>query len=110
MEQDRTDFFGHVGYTVEEGPEVEDDYHNFEASNIPAIHAARQCMTFYFNANISAAHPYLAVQVRTWRARQPPIRIICPGAVCNRLRPRMQTHSPCSTGRRPCLIDGRELC
>ena len=54
--------FANAGFTVAEGPEVEDDYHNFEALNIPAHHPARAMHdTFYFDAsNRAAAHPHLA--------------------------------------------------
>jgi len=87
------EFFTHVGYTVEEGPEVEDDYHNFEALNIPGHHPARAMHdTFYFNANTLLRTHTSPVQVRTMESRQPPIRIICPGRVyrCDS----DQTHSP----------------
>ncbi|WP_022964140.1 phenylalanine--tRNA ligase subunit alpha [Halopseudomonas pelagia] len=85
--------FAHVGYTVEEGPEVEDDYHNFEALNIPGHHPARAMHdTFYFNANTLLRTHTSPVQVRTMESTQPPIRIICPGRVyrCDS----DQTHSP----------------
>ncbi len=85
--------FAHVGYTVEEGPEVEDDYHNFEALNIPGHHPARAMHdTFYFNANTLLRTHTSPVQVRTMETSQPPIRIICPGRVyrCDS----DQTHSP----------------
>ena len=85
--------FAHVGYTVEEGPEVEDDYHNFEALNIPGHHPARAMHdTFYFNANTLLRTHTSPVQVRTMESSQPPIRIICPGRVyrCDS----DQTHSP----------------
>jgi len=85
--------FSHVGYTVEEGPEVEDDYHNFEALNIPGHHPARAMHdTFYFNANTLLRTHTSPVQVRTMESSQPPIRIICPGRVyrCDS----DQTHSP----------------
>jgi phenylalanyl-tRNA synthetase alpha chain len=85
--------FAHVGYTVEEGPEVEDDYHNFEALNIPGHHPARAMHdTFYFNANTLLRTHTSPVQVRTMETTQPPIRIICPGRVyrCDS----DQTHSP----------------
>ena len=87
------EFFTHVGYTVEEGPEVEDDYHNFEALNIPGHHPARAMHdTFYFNANTLLRTHTSPVQVRTMESRQPPIRIVCPGRVyrCDS----DQTHSP----------------
>lgn len=75
-------FFSHIGYSVAEGPEVEDDYHNFEALNIPGHHPARAMHdTFYFNANMLLRTHTSPVQVRTMESRQPPIRIVCPGRV-----------------------------
>jgi len=85
--------FGHIGYSVAEGPEVEDDYHNFEALNIPGHHPARAMHdTFYFNANMVLRTHTSSVQVRTMETQQPPIRIICPCRVyrCDS----DQTHSP----------------
>lgn len=86
-------FFGSIGYSVAEGPEIEDDYHNFEALNIPAHHPARAMHdTFYFDAHTLLRTHTSPVQVRTMEAQQPPIRIICPGRVyrCDY----DQTHSP----------------
>ena len=75
-------FFARVGYTVEEGPEVEDDYHNFEALNIPAHHPARAMHdTFYVNENTVLRTHTSPVQIRTMESQEPPIRIICPGRV-----------------------------
>ena len=75
-------FFTHIGYNVAEGPEVEDDYHNFEALNIPGHHPARAMHdTFYFNANMLLRTHTSPVQVRTMESTQPPIRIVCPGRV-----------------------------
>ena len=75
-------FFTHIGYSVAEGPEVEDDYHNFEALNIPGHHPARAMHdTFYFNANMLLRTHTSPVQVRTMESKQPPIRIVCPGRV-----------------------------
>lgn len=75
-------FFATIGYQVEEGPEIEDDYHNFEALNIPAHHPARAMHdTFYFNANMLLRTHTSPVQVRTMENQQPPIRIVCPGRV-----------------------------
>jgi len=85
--------FSRIGYSVAEGPEVEDDYHNFEALNIPSHHPARAMHdTFYFNANTVLRTHTSSVQVRTMESQQPPIRIICPGRVyrCDS----DQTHSP----------------
>lgn len=75
-------FFTHIGYEIAEGPEVEDDYHNFEALNIPGHHPARAMHdTFYFNANMLLRTHTSPVQVRTMESQQPPIRIVCPGRV-----------------------------
>ncbi|MFB9885500.1 phenylalanine--tRNA ligase subunit alpha [Balneatrix alpica] len=87
------DFFGSIGYSVAEGPEVEDDYHNFEALNIPSHHPARAMHdTFYFDVGTLLRTHTSPVQIRTMEAQQPPIRIICPGRVyrCDS----DQTHSP----------------
>ncbi|MCY1219472.1 Phenylalanine--tRNA ligase alpha subunit [compost metagenome] len=75
-------FFTRIGYGIAEGPEVEDDYHNFEALNIPGHHPARAMHdTFYFNANMLLRTHTSPVQVRTMESQQPPIRIVCPGRV-----------------------------
>lgn len=81
-------FFTHIGYSVAEGPEVEDDYHNFEALNIPGHHPARAMHdTFYFNANMLLRTHTSPVQVRTMLAAAKaspggaPVRIIAPGRV-----------------------------
>lgn len=87
------DFFTGIGYSIAEGPEIEDDYHNFEALNIPSHHPARAMHdTFYFNANTLLRTHTSGVQVRTMEKQQPPLRIICPGKVyrCDY----DQTHSP----------------
>lgn len=75
-------FFKNAGYSVEQGPEVEDNFHNFDALNIPAHHPARAMHdTFYFNAeNLLRTHTS-PVQIRTMEKQDPPIRIICPGRV-----------------------------
>ncbi|MEX1057432.1 MAG: phenylalanine--tRNA ligase subunit alpha [Natronospirillum sp.] len=77
-----TDFFTRMGYAVAEGPEVEDDYHNFEALNIPAHHPARAMHdTFYFDAGRLLRTHTSPVQVRVMEEQAPPIRIVCPGRV-----------------------------
>ncbi len=74
--------FAAVGYTVEEGPEIEDDYHNFEALNIPFHHPARAMHdTFYVDDTHVLRTHTSPVQVRTMEHQKPPIRIICPGRV-----------------------------
>jgi len=75
-------FFTNVGYKVEQGPEIEDDYHNFEALNIPAHHPARAMHdTFYVDQNRVLRTHTSPVQIRTMETQSPPIRIICPGRV-----------------------------
>lgn len=76
------DFFGSIGFSVVEGPEIEDDYHNFEALNIPAHHPARAMHdTFYVDEHTVLRTHTSPVQVRTMETQEPPIRIICPGRV-----------------------------
>lgn len=74
--------FRAAGYSVEEGPEVEDDFHNFEALNIPAHHPARAMHdTFYVDSRHVLRTHTSPVQIRTMERQEPPIRIICPGRV-----------------------------
>lgn len=71
-----------MGFTVEEGPEIEDDYHNFGALNIPDHHPARAMHdTFYFDAQTLLRTHTSPVQVRVMEQREPPLRIIAPGRV-----------------------------
>jgi len=75
-------FFAQVGFTVETGPEIEDDYHNFEALNIPPHHPARAMHdTFYLGPDRLLRTQTSDVQIRTMEKRQPPLRIIAPGRV-----------------------------
>ena len=88
------DFFIGVGYEVVEGPEIEDDYHNFEALNLPEHHPARAMHdTFYFNPELLLRTHTSPVQVRVMETTQPPIRIICPGRVY-RVDPPDPSHLP----------------
>ena len=74
--------FTGMGYEVVEGPEVEYDYYNFEALNIPKNHPARDTQdTFYINENVVLRTQTSPVQIRTMENREPPIRIISPGRV-----------------------------
>ncbi len=76
------DFFGAVGFEVVEGPEIEDDYHNFEALNIPAHHPARAMHdTFYVDPTTVLRTHTSPVQVRVMENNKPPLRVICPGRV-----------------------------
>ena len=71
-----------LGFTVAEGPEVEDDYHNFEALNIPAHHPARAMHdTFYFDAHKLLRTHTSPVQIRVMENEAPPLRVIAPGRV-----------------------------
>ena len=92
------DYFGRIGFSVEHGPEIEDDYHNFEALNIPSHHPARAMHdTFYFDDSTVLRTHTSPVQVRTMERfiknnEKPPIATVCPGKVyrCDS----DQTHSP----------------
>ena len=71
-----------MGFDIAEGPEVERDYYNFEALNIPKDHPARDTQdTFYINENILLRTQTSPVQVRVMEKQKPPIRIISPGRV-----------------------------
>ncbi|MCE9781956.1 phenylalanine--tRNA ligase subunit alpha [Shewanella algae] len=75
-------FFGELGFSVKQGPEVEDDYHNFDALNIPEHHPARADHdTFYFNPKVVLRTQTSGVQIRTMEVEKPPLRIISPGRV-----------------------------
>ena len=74
--------FASVGYTVAEGPEIEDDFHNFEALNIPSHHPARAMHdTFYVNENHVLRTHTSPVQIRSMLQQKPPLHVICPGRV-----------------------------
>ena len=76
------DIFAELGYSVAEGPEVEDDFHNFEALNIPEHHPARDTQdTFFVEGGRLLRTHTSPVQIRTMLERKPPIRVICPGRV-----------------------------
>jgi phenylalanyl-tRNA synthetase alpha chain len=86
------ELFSQAGFSIETGPEIEDDFHNFEALNIPADHPARAMHdTFYidtgnlYTGNASVSHVLRThtspVQIRTMETQEPPIRCICPGRV-----------------------------
>ena len=76
------ELFSQLGFAVEQGPEIEDDYHNFEALNIPAHHPARAMHdTFYFDAQTLLRTHTSPVQVRHMQNDTPPLRIIAPGRV-----------------------------
>ena len=76
------DIFSRLGFEVVEGPEVELDYYNFEALNIPKGHPAREMQaTFFISDDVVLRTHTSPVQVRTMEKKRPPVRVICPGAV-----------------------------
>jgi len=76
------DIFASAGFAVAEGPEIEDDYHNFEALNIPAHHPARAMHdTFYFDAHMLLRTHTSPVQIRYMKDADPPMKVIAPGRV-----------------------------
>lgn len=76
------EFFRPLGFATVEGPEIESDWHNFEALNIPSHHPARAMHdTFYIDPTTVLRTHTSPVQVRTMQTQAPPIRVICPGRV-----------------------------
>jgi len=74
--------FAGMGFEAAEGPEVEDDHHNFEALNIPPSHPARAMHdTFYFDAHTVLRTHTSPVQIRVMEGQEPPVRVIAPGRV-----------------------------
>ena len=72
--------FAKAGFEIEIGPEIEDDFHNFSALNIPEHHPARAMHdTFYFDANTVLRTHTSPVQIRTLQRQKPPVRVIAPG-------------------------------
>ena len=92
--EDLIDIFQSMGFDVVDGPEVETEYYNFEALNLPADHPARDMQdTFFLSNSLLLRSQTSAAQIRTMEDRQPPIRIICPGRVY-RADEVDATHSP----------------
>jgi phenylalanyl-tRNA synthetase alpha chain len=76
------DIFSRLGFEVVEGPEVELDYYNFEALNIPKGHPAREMQaTFFISEDVVLRTHTSPMQVRVMEKKRPPVRMICPGAV-----------------------------
>lgn len=76
------DVFWGMGFEIARGPDIEDDYHNFEALNIPKDHPARDMQdTFFVSGNKLLRTHTSPVQIRTMESRKPPLQIIVPGAV-----------------------------
>lgn len=80
--EDITEIFAGLGFKVAEGPEIEKDYYNFEALNIPKDHPARDMQdTFFVDDSIVLRTHTSPVQIRTMLKQAPPVRIIAPGTV-----------------------------
>lgn len=76
------EIFGRMGFTVETGPEVEDEWHNFEALNIPAAHPARDTLdNFYIDEATMLRSQTSTIQIRVMENTEPPVRIIAVGRV-----------------------------
>ncbi len=87
------EFFVKMGFVVVEGPEIENEFYNFTALNIPPHHPARTTHdTFYFSDNTMLRSQTSPVQIRAMQKMSPPIRIICPGKVFR--RDNDATHAP----------------
>jgi phenylalanyl-tRNA synthetase alpha chain len=82
IKNEMIDIFARIGFTVAEGPEIEDDWHNFTALNTPEDHPARDMQdTFYIKENVMLRTHTSPVQIRVMETQTPPIRIITPGRV-----------------------------
>jgi phenylalanyl-tRNA synthetase alpha chain len=87
------DVFRDLGFSVAEGPEIEDDYHNFEALNFPPDHPARDMQdTLFVPGDLVLRTHTSPVQIRVMETRQPPLRVVVPGAVYR--HDSDTTHSP----------------
>lgn len=87
--------FAQMGFEVAEGPDIEDDFHNFEALNIPPSHPARQMQATFFMENTTdkvLRTQTSGVQIRTMEAKKPPIKIVAPGRTYR--RDYDMTHTP----------------
>jgi phenylalanyl-tRNA synthetase alpha chain len=92
VEGEIVSIFVGLGFSVAEGPEIETDYFNFEALNIPRDHPARDMQDTFYLADVLLRTHTSPVQIRTMKAQRPPVRIICPGRVYR--RDADITHSP----------------
>ncbi len=88
------DVFVSMGYAVEDGPEIETDFYNFTALNIPELHPARSPQdTFYTTEGMSLRSQTSTVQIHAMQRRRPPLRVVAPGRVFRRDTPDA-THNP----------------
>ena len=88
------DIFVSMGYSIEDGPEIETSYYNFDALNIPPGHPARDAAdTFYISESLALRSQTSTVQIHAMQRRKPPLRIVAPGRVFRRDTPD-PTHNP----------------
>lgn len=100
------EIFSRLGFIVEEGPEIEQDFYNFEALNIPKDHPARDMQdTFYIGEDLVLRTHTSPVQIRTMLKQEPPVRVIAPGTVYR--RDSDLTHSPMFHQIEGFLVDER---
>lgn len=77
-----SEIFERIGFVTEEGPEIEDDYHNFTALNFPPNHPARDMQdTFFITDDYALRTHTSSIQIRTLERQKPPVRVLCPGRV-----------------------------
>jgi len=101
------DIFVSMGYAVEDGPEVETEFYNFTALNIPELHPARSPQdTFYTTGGLSLRSQTSTVQIHAMQRRRPPLRVIAPGRVFRRDTPDA-THNPMFFQLEGLLVDRR---
>lgn len=94
VQQEIESIFLRMGFDVAAGPEIEDEYHNFEALNIPADHPARDDWDTFYIDDTHLLRPHTSpVQIRVMENTKPPVCIICPGR-CYRRDTQDATHSP----------------
>jgi phenylalanyl-tRNA synthetase alpha chain len=94
LRQKVEDIFVSMGYEIEDGPEIETDFYNFDALNIPANHPARSHQdTFYVEEKLALRSQTSTVQIHAMQHRRPPLRVLAPGKVFRRDTPDA-THNP----------------
>jgi phenylalanyl-tRNA synthetase alpha chain len=105
VEEEVESVFLSMGFDIEEGPEIEEEYYNFEALNIPADHPARDMQdTFYLSPGILLRTHTSPIQVRTMKREQPPIRMVATGR-CYRRDAVDASHSPVFTQVEGLVVD-----
>ncbi len=105
MTDEIIDIFWGMGFEIARGPDIEDDYHNFEALNFPKDHPARDMQDTFFVSNDRLLRTHTSpVQIRTMESRKPPLQVIVPGAVYR--HDDDATHSPMFHQVEGFMVDG----